>query len=340
MNKKSKILAFLGAGILLISLFVLIGYVTRGGEIKGTEETSGINDDAEFIMHYPSNLHSKYGKQLVLPSKPKRIVVLSNAALQIMQECNIEPVGVTSSIKYLPYEDRIKNLPKITIGMHQLDTESILALKPDLIIMGYFFEEKYGKLLAQAEVPIYYTSEGPIITYQETKEEAIALSKSFGGEAKEKEISERFRAVEKKMAAFAEKNKDTTLGVLFGLPPEYQQTSKGYLGSLLAQLGYKNLADEHQNAENRIVPLDVELLIKENPQVIVALGSMQGGGTAAEEAYAAEFAKAPEIWGQLQAIKNKKFFCLDQEYTTSKGVYVIKSIEKLISGLEKMNAGK
>lgn len=330
--------------VVLLAVTALTGFSGCGNKAADTAAKPAATQSAtvpqgKFVMHYSPGLAKKHGKTLELEKKPQRIVVLSNAALQIMQMCNVDPVAVTTSIKYLPYADKVKKLPQILVKMNQIDTESILALKPDLVIMADIYSERYGKILDQAKIPVYYTSEGPIVSYDETKEEAKALAKTFGGEAKEKEVSDQFAAVEKKMEAYAAKNKGTTLAVLFGMPPRYQQTSQGYLGSILAKLGFDNIGDKAKGAENRIVPLDVELLVKSNPQVIVALSPMGGKAETAMETFKTEFAKAPEIWHKLQAVEKNRFVTANQDFTTAKGIYVLKNIEELLSSLEKMPQG-
>ena len=80
--------------------------------------------------------------------------------------------------------------------MNSLDIESIIAMEPDLVIVGSYQKETYGQQLADAGIAVYYTSEGPSIAYNETKEEAITLARSFGGDALAEEITAEFAAVE------------------------------------------------------------------------------------------------------------------------------------------------
>ena len=56
--------------------------------------------------------------------------------------------------------------------MSSLDIESVVSMEPDLVIMGNHLKEDYGAQLDAAGIPVYYTSEGPSITYTEVKEEA------------------------------------------------------------------------------------------------------------------------------------------------------------------------
>ena len=77
-----------------------------------------------FTMYYPESMVETYGESLHLDQVPEKIVCLSNAALQIMVRCDVKPIAVTSSASSVEYPDWVSELPVITTGMSQLDTES------------------------------------------------------------------------------------------------------------------------------------------------------------------------------------------------------------------------
>ena len=57
---------------------------------------SGVAEEAQQVkLYYPSYLQESEGEALVLDKMPERIVCLSNAALQILVRCGIQPVAVT-----------------------------------------------------------------------------------------------------------------------------------------------------------------------------------------------------------------------------------------------------
>ena len=56
---------------------------------------SGVAEEAQQVkLYYPSYLQESEGEALVLDKMPERIVCLSNAALQILVRCGIQPVLV------------------------------------------------------------------------------------------------------------------------------------------------------------------------------------------------------------------------------------------------------
>lgn len=303
-------------------------------EVQQTEETLQEKEAQTFSIGYPSYLQESQGEALVLEEKPEDIVVLSNSALQILVACGIEPVAVTSPHVQIDYPDWVRELPVISTGMSDLDSESVISMQPDLVIMGVHLKEDYGQQFQDAGIPVYYTSEGPSITYQEVKEEAITLTESFGTKEQLEKMKSDFAEVEQRAADFREKWDSKQMMILFGAPPSYQQTSKGYLGSILAMLPFENMADQVLSKDSRTAPLDLESLLEVNPEILFAISPTAQSAEDLQAVYAEEFEKNPKIWSSLQAVKNDQVIWLSNEYVTSKGVHIIQSIHSLIDMLE------
>ena len=142
-----KVISFVLSCVMLLSMTAMAG-----------AESSG-----EKTLYYPSYLQESEGETLVLPKMPERIVCLSNAALQILVRCDIHPVAVTTPSSSVDYPDWVKELPVISTGMSSLDIEAVLALEPDLVIVGSYQKDTYGQQFADAGVSVYYTSEGTSI---------------------------------------------------------------------------------------------------------------------------------------------------------------------------------
>lgn len=93
--------------------------------------------------------------------------------------------------------------------------------------------------------------------------------------------------------------------ILFGAPPSYQQTSKGYLGSILAMLPFENMADQVLSEDSRTAPLDLESLLEVNPEILFAISPTAQSAEDLQAVYAEEFEKNPKIWSGLQAVKKR-----------------------------------
>lgn len=313
-----KVLSFVLSCVMLLSMTAMAG-----------AESSG-----EKTLYYPSYLQKSEGETLTLSKMPERIVCLSNAALQILVRCDIHPIAVTTPSSSVDYPDWVKELPVISTGMSSLDIEAVLALEPDLVIVGSYQKDTYGQQFADAGVSVYYTSEGPSIAYNEAKEEALTLAKSFGTEELVQEIADEFAAVEARAADYCATHARQSMMIFFHTPGAYQQTSQGYLGSMLAMLPFDNLSDTLVDPASRTVPIDTETAISMNPDVIFAISPTAPTAEVLQGVYEEAFAENADLWNQLDAVKNGNIIYLSNEYVTSKGVQIVNSLNKLIDLLE------
>ena len=309
---------------LVLSCAMLLSMTAVAGAESGGEKT----------LYYPSYLQKSEGETLTLSKMPERIVCLSNAALQILVRCDIHPIAVTTPSSSVDYPDWVKELPVISTGMSSLDIEAVLALEPDLVIVGSYQKETYGQQFADAGVHVYYTSEGPSIAYNEAKEEALTLARSFGAEALVQEIADEFAAVEARAADYSAAHARQSMMIFFHTPGAYQQTSQGYLGSMLAMLPFDNLSDTLVDPASRTVPIDTETAISMNPDVIFAISPTAPTAEVLQSVYEEAFAENADLWNQLDAVHNGNVIYLSNEYVTSKGVQIVNSLNKLIDLLE------
>ena len=309
---------------LVLSCAMLLSMTAVAGAESGGEKT----------LYYPSYLQKSEGETLTLSKMPERIVCLSNAALQILVRCDIHPIAVTTPSSSVDYPDWVKELPVISTGMSSLDIEAVLALEPDLVIVGSYQKETYGQQFADAGVHVYYTSEGPSIAYNEAKEEALTLARSFGAEALVQEIADEFAAVEARAADYRAAHARQSMMIFFHTHGAYQQTSQGYLGSMLAMLPFDNLSDTLVDPASRTVPIDTETAISMNPDVIFAISPTAPTAEVLQSVYEEAFAENADLWNQLDAVHNGNVIYLSNEYVTSKGVQIVNSLNKLIDLLE------
>ena len=309
---------------LVLSCAMLLSMTAVAGAESGGEKT----------LYYPSYLQKSEGETLTLSKMPERIACLSNAALQILVRCDIHPIAVTTPSSSVDYPDWVKELPVISTGMSSLDIEAVLALEPDLVIVGSYQKETYGQQFADAGVHVYYTSEGPSIAYNEAKEEALTLARSFGAEALVQEIADEFAAVEARAADYRAAHARQSIMIFFHTPGAYQQTSQGYLGSMLAMLPFDNLSDTLVDPASRTVPIDTETAISMNPDVIFAISPTAPTAEVLQSVYEEAFAENADLWNQLDAVHNGNVIYLSNEYVTSKGVQIVNSLNKLIDLLE------
>ncbi len=290
---------------------------------------------SEIEIAYPSKLQETEGPGISLDKMPERIVCLSNSALQILIRCGLKPIAAPKTLSaHVDYPDWVNQLPLIDSGMNTLDTESIIAMTPDLVILGIHQKGKFGPLLQAAGLTVYYTSEGPSVTYEEVKEEALVLSTAFGDKNVVSGIKEDFLRVEERAQQISVTYPKRRMMILFSAAPFYQQTSQGYLGSMLAMLPYENLSDGLIGAEARTVPLDIEQLVSLNPEVLFCVSPTAPMADILKAQYEAIIQENPDMWEQLSAYKENQMNFLSNEFVTSKGINIINSLNALMDMIE------
>ena len=291
-------------------------------------------DDGKVTVAYPPVMQDKGFKDpLVLKQRPQRVVSLTLTPVMTLHELGVKQVGIPKS-GVMEWPDNLKDAKQFTVAMKSnFDIESVVALQPDLVMVGYYAKDKYGKLLEEQGIPVYYVDAGPTMDYQSVKELTFALIDAFGkGSEAGKQIARRFEKLEARMTEMRDANKGKTVMVLQSAPPRhFIQTKDGNLGSMLNMLGYTNV---YSNDKSRMVMLDKEQAISYNQDVLVCVGAAKDAADH-KKVMEEEFAANPAYWQQIKAVREGHVVYLPNKYIVSTGVDVIDNINQLIDILDK-----
>lgn len=140
--------------------------------------------------------------------------------------------------------------------------------------------------------------------------------------------------MEARCADFTATHETQTMMIFFHQPGTYQQTSKGYLGSMLAMLPFENLTDSLVDGDSPTTTIDTEITLGLNPDIIFAISPSAPSAEVLQETFEATFDENRTLWNQLDAVANNNIVYLGGEYVTSKGLQSISSINKLVDLLE------
>ena len=100
-----------------------------------------------------------YGRTVVIPAHPQRVVSLSPAVTEIMFALGAGELLVGRT-DFCVYPDEAANIPSIG-GISNLNIESILAHKPDLVISGSMVGKKVTEQMDAMGVPMVCVIEKP-----------------------------------------------------------------------------------------------------------------------------------------------------------------------------------
>lgn len=100
-----------------------------------------------------------YGRTVVVPSQPQRVVSLSPAVTEILFALGAQDLLVGRT-DFCVYPDAAMDIPSIG-GISNLNIESILALKPDLVISGSMVGKKVTDQMGAMGTPMICVIEKP-----------------------------------------------------------------------------------------------------------------------------------------------------------------------------------
>lgn len=145
MRKKAFVLSLPFTPLQFLSLLLILLLSACSGQQKQTAVLDTVTDD--------------YGRTVVIPSQPKRVVSLSPAVTEIMFALGADNLLVGRT-DFCVYPDEALNIPSIG-GISNLNIESILALNPDLVISGSMVGKKVTDQMDQMGVPMVCVIEKP-----------------------------------------------------------------------------------------------------------------------------------------------------------------------------------
>ena len=293
------------------------------------------------FLSYPESLQKQgFPDALCLEKRPKRVVTLTNSPVLALYELGVNQVGVPDT-KILAWPQAIKE--KATLfqtGMRsQIDLESVIALSPDLVIVGVHAKDTYGKQLEAEKIPVYYVDAGPTVTYEDVKAMTLILANAFDdGSGKKDAIRNRFEKAEEMMKEARSRYDGKKVLILQGAPPRfYVQNEAGTVGSMFSLLGFKNVVGK---GAGPMVPLKEEEALSYDPDLIVFVSAM-GGGDETKVLMEKEFAARPFYWNEFRAVKNGQLVYLPRRFAVSGGLEEVEQIKDLVSLLDAVpGAGK
>ncbi|HML47322.1 MAG TPA: ABC transporter substrate-binding protein [Clostridia bacterium] len=285
-------------------------------------------------LKYPEIMQAKgYTEPLVLNAMPERIVVMTNTPVLALYEMGVPMVAIPATSVVTWPEDLLESAALLNTAMNaNFDIETVIALDPDLVMLGYTSQETYGKILTDAGIPVYYLDAGHTVSYESIKQQTEVLIETFGlDDGSGQGILARFDELEARLESAKATFAGKTVMVLQSSPPShYIQTKAGTLGSMADMLGLTNV---YENDQASMVLIDYETALEYDPDIVLAVG----GSKTAEEHRALmedDFAKNEAYWNAIRAIREGDVVYLPVSYVASAGIYVIDTVNALLDTLE------
>ncbi|MBH8598968.1 MULTISPECIES: iron-siderophore ABC transporter substrate-binding protein [unclassified Thermoactinomyces] len=253
--------------------------------------------------------------QSIVPTHPKRVVVLTNEGLEACLALGVKPVGAVKGFTGHPwYPHLAKELTGVTVvgTESQPDLETIASLKPDLIIGNKMRQEKvYEQLSAIAPTVFAETLRGDWKVNFSLY--AKALNKEKEGNKVLKEYEQKVAEV-RKNAGDLLNQKVSMVRFLSGETRLYQLDS--FSGVILKDVGFQR--PPLQNKNSFAVTITKEQIPQADGDIIFYFTYDTGDkkGNKQEETFLSD-----PLWANLQAVKKHRAFKVDDViWNTAGGV--------------------
>lgn len=256
MSKKAFVLSLPFTPLQFLSLLLILLLSACSGQQKQTAVLDTVTDD--------------YGRTVVIPSQPKRVVSLSPAVTEIMFALGADNLLVGRT-DFCVYPDEALNIPSIG-GISNLNIESILALNPDLVISGSMVGKKVTDQMDAMGTPMVCVIEKP--KFEALYDNILAIGHLVGKEAKAARLVENLKIEINLLAHFDSMQVQNTGSrpttpscyyvVGFGAGGNFTAGGNTFINDIIRMAGGRNIAEGVEGWS-----YSLEALMKEDPDYII-----------------------------------------------------------------------
>jgi len=267
----------------------------------------------------PIRINDGLGRTIQLTAPAQHIVSLapSNTEILFALGAGSQMIGRDALSDYPAEAQAVTSIGSV---LDKLNTEAIVALKPDLILAAEINSPEQVKALEDLKLAVYWLPNPKKFEDLYTNLETVGKLTGRSSEATKliESIKARYDIVTRKVAAA--KDKPLVFYEIDGTDPTKPWTAgpNSFIDTMLTLAGGRNVGAA---LKDPFAQISSEELVAQNPDVIL-LGDALYGVTVES------LAQRPG-WNSLRAIKNKQVFTFDDNLISRPG-------PRLIDGLEEM----
>ena len=233
----------------------LLGFVLLFAACGGKQQQVSVND----------TVIDDYGREVIVPSHPTRVVSTSPAVTEIMFALGAGDLLVGRT-DFCVYPEEAAQIPTIG-GISNLNVERILSLNPDLVISGSMVSKKATDQLDKMGTPIVCVIEKP--KFDVLYDNITAIGKLVG---KEQEADSLNALMRQRVNALIDMD---TAGPTHAIPKVYYVVGFGpsgnftaggntFINDIIRMAGGRNIAENVSGWS-----YSLEALVKEDPDYII-----------------------------------------------------------------------
>ena len=239
-------------------------------------------------------------------NSPKRIISLSPSITEILFEIGSgNQVIAVDNLSNYPNEAPISD-----ISAYDPNVEAISLLNPDLVILSYNIKNLKAALKKIGIETIYLPAP---LNFEDILDQIDYLGLQTGNEDKAKKLISKMKNRMKTLQKLREN--ETATKIYHEIDPNYYSPSKfSFIGDIYQKLNYKNVANKADITNLGYPKLSPELIISENPDLIVLPGK--------DNKYV-EKVKLRPGWSYIEAVKKNNFLLTNNDIASRWGPRIL-----------------
>jgi iron complex transport system substrate-binding protein len=268
----------------------------------------------------PIALTDGLGRTVQLAAPAQRVVSLAPSTTEILFAIGAG-AQVVGRDAFSDYPEEAKSVPDIGGGFGELNTEVILAQKPDLVLASDLTPPEQIKALEGLELVVFSLEDPKDFEglYESIRQVAQLTGHTVQAEELISGLERRVAAVQEKLSSVSER--PLVFYELDGTDPNAPWTPGpgSFVDHLITLAGGENLGG---SLGSEWVQVSIEELIAKDPELIL-IGDATWGGVTLEDV------RARSGWDSLKAVQSGNLFVFDDNLVSRPG-------PRLVDGLESM----
>ncbi len=260
------------------------------------------------------------GRKVTFENPPARIVSLSPSTTELLFAIGAGE-SIVGATRYCDYPEAAKSIPRVGGGpLDGLSREAILGLEPDLVLCKWDSHEPLIELFTRLGIAVIAV--GPE-SLDQLFNEAAMLGKvtghTDGAASLITKMKARRQVLVERVAAVPESERPTVFYQVWD-DPLMTAGPDSFIGEMLATAGMKNIFED---TDQRFPRVSAEVVVKHNPQVILAPSDHAGQLTYEK------LAGRPG-WEGVRAIADRRVYVIDGDLVSRCGPRVLGALEQMI----------
>ena len=230
--------------VCLIGIVLL--FAACGGQSRQAQTTDTVTDD--------------YGRTVVVPSHPQRVVSLSPAVTEIIYALGAEDLLVGRT-DFCVYPAEAEQIPSIG-GISNLNIEKILSLNPDLVISGSMVGKKATDQMDAMGTPMVCVIEKP--RFEALYDNITAIGQLVGKSKEADSLNDVLRNRVSQLSTLNSQLSTCYYVVGFGAGGNFTAGGNTFINDIIRMAGGRNIAEDIDGWS-----YSLEALMKQDPDYII-----------------------------------------------------------------------